>query len=418
MNFKKIFNNKIFKETIWSFLNKGTTFVLFFLINILLARKFGVEVFGYWSFLLSNLTIIAIISYFGINASARKYIAQYNKTINLKNIIYDSLKLRIIFSLIFSIILLIISVPLADFLKRPEMAKLFMISSPFIFLSGIVEYLKGVFAGLHRLKYNLIINFLEYGLKLFFVFIVFCFSVSLFGVIISFSASLLVTAIIGIILLYNYFYKRLDSSDINFKKDILTYSFPLFFISIGFIVATEIDTVMIGMLSTDIQVGIYAVAKQITLKLPQIALVVSMGVMPLFAKLNKLNKEKLKKLFYKLLKINALIFGLISLIILGFSDLFLPFLFGTTYFESVLILKLLIPYMVILSFSMFLSSILDYQGVAKKRAINLSISVILNIVFNFILIPQYGANGAAIATSVSYIPYIILNWIEVRKVFN
>jgi glycosyltransferase involved in cell wall biosynthesis len=34
---------------------------------------------------------------------------------------------------------------------------------------------------------------------------------------------------------------------------------------------------------------------------------------------------------------------------------------------------------------------------------------------NYLLIPPCGAIGAAIATSTSYLPYVILNWLEVRK---
>ena len=61
---------------------------------------------------------------------------------------------------------------------------------------------------------------------------------------------------------------------------------------------------------------------------------------------------------------------------------------------------------------------LTYQGLAKKRAINLSITVVLNVGLNFLLIPKYGAAGAATATSISFIPYLITNWLEVRKVFR
>jgi O-antigen/teichoic acid export membrane protein len=67
--------------------------------------------------------------------------------------------------------------------------------------------------------------------------------------------------------------------------------------------------------------------------------------------------------------------------------------------------------------SIILSSFLDYIGKAKKRAYNISVTIILNIGLNIILIPRYGATGAAIATSVSYLPYVILNWLEVRKIF-
>ena len=92
-------------------------------------------------------------------------------------------------------------------------------------------------------------------------------------------------------------------------------------------------------------------------------------------------------------------------------------IFGKEYLGSVLPLQILTFYIICFSFSIFLSSLLDYQGKAKKRAVNLSFTLIANIILNYILIPPYGAIGAAIATSTSYLPYIILNFIEVRKTF-
>jgi O-antigen/teichoic acid export membrane protein len=204
----------------------------------------------------------------------------------------------------------------------------------------------------------------------------------------------------------------------NFMGTIFRYSIPLFFVSIGFLIATEVDTVMLGLLSSDAEVGTYAVAKQITIKLPHISLAMAMGTMPVFAKLNDGNKEELKKLFYKLLRTNALIFGIIALAIVFLSWFFVPLIFGVQYSASVLPLQILTVYLLSFSFSVFLSSFLDYQGLAKKRAVNLSVSAILNIVLNFILIPEYGAVGAAIATSISYLPYIFLNWFEVKRVLN
>ncbi|GAJ10623.1 unnamed protein product, partial [marine sediment metagenome] len=48
--------NKLYKETFWSFGTKGVTFLLFFLLNVYLARTLRVERFGIWSFFFSIFT--------------------------------------------------------------------------------------------------------------------------------------------------------------------------------------------------------------------------------------------------------------------------------------------------------------------------------------------------------------------------
>ncbi|MFA5054965.1 MAG: flippase [Dehalococcoidia bacterium] len=413
-----IVSAKLIKETAWSFLAQGSAFIFFIGLNLFLARYLGPDRFGEWSFFFSILSIVLLVSYLGINASARKFIAQHNETAELKAVLRSSVKLRVILSLVFALVMLSLSKPLAVWLDRPSFEVLFYAAAPLVFFASLVEYLKNAFQGLHRLKYDFYINLSEYGLKLL---LAVCFLLILneiIGLVFAFNLAFIVTTVLGFYFLYRHFYKNRPDSGTDYTRQLLQYSLPLFVISIGFLIATEIDTVMIGILSTDYEVGIYAVAKQIIIKLPHIALVISLGTMPLFAKLNQDNKEYLKALFYRLLKINTVIFGSIIILILAAGWYFIPLIFGAEYKDSVLPLVILIPYLIIYSYSIFLSSFLDYRGKARKRAINLIIALLLNLGLNLVLIPRYGAVGAAIATSVSYFPYLVLNWLEVRKSFQ
>jgi O-antigen/teichoic acid export membrane protein len=410
--------SKLIKETIWSFSSKAVTFVLFYALNIYLARVLGVELFGQWSFFYSILSIILLVSYFGINASSKKFVAEYNNTKDLGSVLKGAFQARFIFSLIFSIVVACFSKQLANFIGKPELSSLLLLSTPLVFLSGGVEFLKDIFAGLHRVKYNFIINFFEFGLKLFFVWLFFLFGIQISSIIGAYSVGLFFALVVGLYFVYLNFYKRNKRVDKNYLGEILRYSLPLFFVSLGFWIATEIDTVMLGYLRTDAEVGIFSAAKQIIIKLPHIAVAISMGTMPLFAKMSDDNKDELRKLFYKLLRYNSVIFGLIMLIILFLSWWFMPLIYGQEYAQSYVPLILLAPYLVMFSYSIFLSTLLDYKGLAKKRAFNLSITVILNIILNYLLIPKFGINGAAVATSVSYTPYFVLNWLEVKGVFK
>lgn len=407
--------NKSIKETVWSFLTKGATVVLFLLINIILARRLGVENFGLWSVFFSIITIIFAISS-GVNGSTKKFVAQYNKTKNLKNVLLSSIKLRFLLSAIFTILVALLHRQIANLLDNSDLAILLLYGSPLVFFSGFVEYFKSVFMGLHRIKYNFLVNILEFGLKLILVLLFFSFSTSVFSVMNSYLIALFITSLMGFYLLYFNFYKNLELGTRDFKKEIAQYSIPLVFIGLGVIVSTEIDTVMIGMFSDTTEVGIYAVAKQIIIKLPHVSLAIAMGTMPVFAKLNKKNKFKLKKKLYNLLKINSILFLIIISGILLLSPIIIPFIFGSEYISSVLPLQILTIYLFCSATSVLLSTFLDYVGKAKKRAINISFTIVLNIILNLILIPNYGAIGAAIATSVSCLPYVLLNWLETRKI--
>jgi len=137
--------------------------------------------------------------------------------------------------------------------------------------------------------------------------------------------------------------------------------------------------------------------------------------MPIFAKLDDQNREKLRKIFAKLIKANTAIFFSIAVIIITLANWFMPKIYGSNYVASAMPLILLLPYLIMFSYSVFFSTLLDFRGLAKKRAINISFTIVANILLNYLLIPKYGVNGASIATSISYLPYFVLNYLEVKK---
>src|SRR5690606_2604976 len=111
----------------------------------------------------------------------------------------------------------------------------------------------------------------------------------------------------------------------------------------------EFNTIMLGILSNNEQVGLYAAASQIINKVPHISFAIAAGTMPIFSTINSAKVDKLKSTFYKLLKINSYIMLALSGIILLGSQLILPFVIGDQYTDSVVVLKLLVPYMVVIS---------------------------------------------------------------------
>jgi len=408
---------KLAKETLWAFLAKGSTFVLIYALDIFLARRLGVEKYGSWSLFFSWLTILMLVAHGGINASARKFIAQFNGAPELRSALAASLKLRVLVSAGCAVLLWLGHDALAQAIGRPDLASLFKHAAPLLFVLGLNEYLRAAFSGLHRIRYLFMLNWLDYGLRLV-VSVVFLLYLSYLVVIVNaFFVAGTVAAIFGSGTLYFVFYRPLGPCDRDLTRDILAYSAPMFVIGVGFVVITELDLVMIGLLRSDYEVGVYAVAKRLVVKLPHISFAVAMGVMPVFAQMTTDNRAQLERLFGRLLRVNGVLFGAIAAGILACGWFLVPLIYGEAYRASILPLYLLIPYLVMFSFSIFISTFLDYRGLAMKRALNLAVTIALNVVLNLVLIPRYGGPGAAVATSVCCVPYLALNWIEVRKAF-
>lgn len=413
-------SDKLVKESLWAFLTKGITFILFIFINVIIANSLGPSSFGAWSLIFSILTITYTISFLGINQSSQKFVAEYNYTDKITLIIKKTLFLRVYFSIIFLFLSITIYFLFSKYIIFEEV--LIIISILFIFFMSLNEYFKSIFQGLHTIKYNFLINTIEYVIKLLLIIYFLYYSMlTINNIILSFLISVVISSLIGITFLFIYLKikSKIRSSNNVTKeikyKNIIHYSIPLFIISLGFLLLTEIDILMLGLLSNTYEIGIYNSAKNILIKFPQISFALAIGTLPIFAKINKKNKYYYKNKFYQILKIVSIIFLFILILIQIFAPFIISIFYGNNYNDAINILRLFSIYIFIFSISIIISGVMDYIGKAKKRAYNMLLTIFLNIILNFFFIPQFGSYGAIISSIISFLPYIILNFIEVKK---
>ena len=408
--------SKVRKETVWSALTKGVTLVLFVLINAILARRMGVESYGSWSYFFSVFNIILLISILGINSSVRINLRKHYEDKLLRPILRWGVFLRLCVTLFACSLLYFFAQPLADLLKRPEYGSLLELSIFLLFAQAVVEFLKEVFQGLHRIKYNLIINTIEYGSKFLFLLLLLPVGRHYENVIIYFTLGALIASVIGGMILYFSFYKHTEESQSKYIfNNIIKSSFFMFVISVAGLVSLELNTILLGYLSNDMQVGIYAPAKELSFKMQHMAAILGIGVLPAFAKMSAGQVNYHKILFKKVMVLIALAYIVIGVVIVTLSDWFMPFIFGEQFRESATVLKLLFPFNLFAGLIVILAGVMDYRGLANKRAVYLVLTMIINLLLSWALIPQYGAKGVAIAMCIAYFPYLLLCWSDVRK---
>ena len=107
-----------------------------------------------------------------------------------------------------------------------------------------------------------------------------------------------------------------------------------------------------------------------------------------------------------------------GVLLIFLSPWLIPLVFGEEYAPSVLPLQILTLWIVMTSFNMFTNALLDYQGRANRRAVNFIITMAATIGLNLFLIPRFGATGAALSTTIAYVPYLVLNWVEAAGIFR
>ncbi|HSB93203.1 MAG TPA: polysaccharide biosynthesis C-terminal domain-containing protein, partial [Flavitalea sp.] len=104
----------------------------------------------------------------------------------------------------------------------------------------------------------------------------------------------------------------------------------------------------------------------------------------------------------RLLRIGGIAIFLASVVIYFLSDFIIVLLFGERFRESVMVLKLLLPGVLLLTIFKVLNMDVAGKGKPWLSMAAMVPAVIINIILNIWWIPQYGANGSALASTVSY----------------
>ena len=208
------------------------------------------------------------------------------------------------------------------------------------------------------------------------------------------------------ILLYKlpFLLKVFNVKFFNFFKR-FTYSFQLGLSSIIFVVLSRLDVMMLGNLSTNESVAIYDVCILLTLVIlfPYTALVKSSE--PVIKMMLKDNNVLRK---YKANLKLAVILSLGVLIPFIIFPEFILSVFGAEYLKGDFSLMILSSGYALLVFLGSPVEILNMVGSVKISVRILLLSIIMNAVLNYLLIPQYGILGASIATIFSLLVTKIL----------
>lgn len=192
-------------------------------------------------------------------------------------------------------------------------------------------------------------------------------------------------------------------------------SMPLMLVASMTLIVAYTDVFMIGYLKDETQVGIYDIAIKYSSISTIFLAAINAYVMPKFAEL--FGKDDYSGL-HKIIRESSMLIFWSSTPLLIIALLFAPFmmnLYGMEYAVGIIALRVLI-------ISQFVSSICGSVGYLLQMTNNQVIfrniflgATILNVGFNYLLIPIYGINGAAIASLISTGFWNILSVIVVKR---
>ena len=176
---------------------------------------------------------------------------------------------------------------------------------------------------------------------------------------------------------------------------------PMLLLDGMYLISTQTDTIMLGMLKNTTEVGIYSLAGRVASINSLILFAFNVSLGPTFANLYAANDlNKLQKIITKSCQIILFSKLPISLGLIIFGNWFL-LMFGSEFINSTSTLNILCIAQIFNSFVGPVGVLLNMTRNQNYTAIGLAATTILNIILNSLLIPQWGAEGAAFATVTS-----------------
>ena len=410
----------------YSFAANLASMGLLYLTQFLLARIMKVDQYGIYAYSMSWLTLLLIIGSMGLDAALLRYIPQYiarSEWSHCRGIIKKSY--RIVFPV--SIILLL-GAWTAILLNRSHPSEsdltdallLGMCALPFWtaikLTQGILQALKR--PGLSQLLDGVlspVLLLLTLGIAL-----ISDLPVSAIAVMAIFLVSRFIVLIFGLALLRSHIFPdELKSAEAEYKsRDWLKYAAPMLLIAGTQVIMNNADVIMIGMIKDPSQAGIYSAAARLAALISVSLLFVNLVLTPYISEYYYSERRVELQHFISLSARIAAFFGVpLFLVMLAYGKYALGF-FGSEFKDGYYALLILSVGQLVNVLSGSVGYIMTMTGRQKQAAYVLAISAALNIVMNYMLIPHFGIEGAAIATAVSLMLWNIALILYIRKKIN
>lgn len=381
----------------WMFFAKIGSMLITFLATAYIARNLGPTNYGELSYAISFVSLFSFMASMGIDGILHRELIKYPERRN--ELLGSAIGIRIIAS----VITVIITILTAFLVSPKDVSILLIVIVSLGSIAGSFQLLGYEFQAESKSKYPSILSLgIVLILNILKIIIIFFDQGVIYLALVILLEPILYS--VGYIYLKNKFYN--DFQEIKFKSEtawlILKDSFPLIFASAFYLIYARIDQVMLKNMVNAEAVGLYDSAvrlSEISYFIPQILIV---SLLPTIINAKKtsdgLYYKRIKKLFLVILLISTLI----SLATTMLSEKLVVIIFGAGFLGAVPILGIYVWSNIGASLNMAIQQILVVENSIKFISISAFFGMITNVALNMMLIPEYGASGAAFATLISY----------------
>ncbi|WP_298500656.1 flippase [uncultured Methanobrevibacter sp.] len=400
----------IFANMSWLMVSQIITSICAFVWTILMARYLGPSDYGIFGTAVSFTVLFSVLSDFGVTT----YIVR-SISIDLEHedkYLNNAISLKLFLSLLYLSAVTIALLLLGWDNYVVLICLLFAIESliksfQFAFCSSFQAH--------ELMKYQAISNIILNVLTLTFIVIVSFTKFGLLGITFAYIFANIVGLIYTVLVINNKIIKPRFSFDLSFYKKLILAGIPFALTGIFYTIYYSIDIVMITHFTSTYFTGLYNSAYKLINVLTLFYSIYSSVIFPVMSKLFVDEKDMLHFSFVKSIKYLSLVTIPIA-VFTFFYGYDIINIYGSEYAEAGAVLKILIWTVCFLFVNGACSLILNASHKEYSVTKIYSMAAIFNVILNLILIPKYSVFGASIATVLSEILILLLQFYMVSKI--
>lgn len=408
-----IISNDLLKKASGGFIFKAVAIGLNYLFILIITKLYGVDAWGVMAICLSIINILSVFGRMGVDVSVLKFASSNKKNQSaFYEVYFKGFKIIFVLGFIVTFFTYVSSDLIASkVFDKPYLGEFIKVAA-FGILPYSLLFLNGqLYRAEEKTKqYFLLVDVFKYLFPILLILLVYSFT-SLKGsavAVYSFVAALYVIVIYSC---GNIFFKKREQGESTgiTRMRIIKTALPLFLGSSALLIMGWVDTLMIAHYKTESETGIYNILVKFA-QVPTIVLIAVNGI--LAPKISYYFNNGQIEDFRKVINQASKMIFLGSLPVFLLLLLFYPYLFKMFEIEGNNILTvfgilLMGQFINVISGSVAL--ILQMIGKQKIFSNILLIGLFINVTLNFLLIPRFGIEGAAIATTISLICWNLIS---------
>ncbi|MGI8828217.1 MAG: flippase [Candidatus Limnocylindria bacterium] len=391
-----------------------------FALAVLVARVLGAAEYGLYNLAIAGAAIVSAFAIVGLDAALVRYVAVFagrKDWAGMRGALQFAVGLPAALAAVLALTVVAVSDPLAmAIFNEPDLGPLIRLSGILIPALILNQLFAATLQGLKQIHSAVLAEQIAQQVLRF----AFLLAFLLFGLSAWFAMLATTLAAVGVTVLLAFFVVRAlprgtwAVATRSEGRTLLGFSLPVWLSNVVNTLGANLQTTLLGVLSTASAVGIFTIANQVTMLGSMFHMAIVAASMPLFAGLHdRGDRPGLERLYRTTSKWTLAVNLPLFLILVAFPSQILS-LFGPEFRVGAAALAIMAWASLVNAATGTSGAILDMTGYTRLKLVNSTVAVGLGVGLNFVLIPPLGLIGAAIA-AVSAITIVnVMRLVEVR----